>query len=177
MPSITLLKLDAAAWRLLREPTRRQCPSVSAWRARGEDLLYVYLPQGAAPAALHGGLPQGVARVELRAHSQLDGAAAGRPPSVHYVVETDVEPGHDDELNAWYDQEHLPGLAAVPGTVRATRYVDANGSPRYYACYDLASEQAFNSPAWLAVRATDWSSRVRPRFRNTRRTMFDPAPF
>ena len=28
------------------------------------------------------------------------------------------------------------------------------------------------SPEWLAVRATDWSSRVRPAFRNTRRTMF-----
>ena len=25
---------------------------------------------------------------------------------------------------------------------------------------------------WLAVRASDWSGRVRPSFRNTRRTMF-----
>ena len=44
----------------------------------------------------------------------------------HYVVETDVLPGHEDDLNAWYAQEHLPGLAAVPGTVRAARYVDAS---------------------------------------------------
>lgn len=80
--------------------------------------------------------------------------------------------GHDDDLNAWYAQEHLPGLASVAGTVRAARYLDAAGSPRYYACYDLASPEALGSPAWLAVRGTAWSARVRPAFRNTRRTMF-----
>jgi hypothetical protein len=101
-------------------------------------------------------------------------ASAGEVAPYHYVVETDVEPGKEDDFNAWYDQEHLPGLAAVPGTVRAARYVDADAtaSPRSYACYDLLSPATLESAPWLAVRGTPWSARVRPTFRNTRRTMF-----
>lgn len=57
-------------------------------------------------------------------------------------------------------------MAGVPGTVRAGR------SPRHHACYGLRTQETLGSPPWLAVRATDWSSRVRPAFRNTKRTMF-----
>ena len=105
----------------------------------------------------------------------MAGASAGADAPYHYVVETDVLPEREADFDAWYGQEHLPGLAAVPGTVRAARYVRAEGSPRHHACYDLASLDTFGSPPWLAVRATDWSSRVRPSFRNTRRIMFERA--
>jgi hypothetical protein len=97
-------------------------------------------------------------------------------------VETDVTPEALDDLNTWYDTEHLPGLAAVPGVARATRYVKvasdapslarARQEPLYHACYDLARQDVFGSPPWLAVRGTEWSARVRPHFRNTKRTMF-----
>jgi hypothetical protein len=112
----------------------------------------------------------------LLCHLVLQGAAAGSAVGCHYVVETDVLPEHESEFNAWYDQEHLPGLAGVPGTVRAARYVRHTGSPRYYACYDLESLDVLGCDAWLAVRATAWSSRVRPLFRNTRRTMYRRVP-
>jgi len=107
-------------------------------------------------------------------HRTLDlpGASAGQEAPWHYIVETDVLPEAEADLNAWYDQEHLPGLASVPGTVRAQRWECRDESPRYLACYDLHTQETFGSPPWLAVRATDWSSRVRPSFRNTRRTMF-----
>jgi hypothetical protein len=103
---------------------------------------------------------------------ELAGASAGQPAPFHYIVETDVLPEFDIDLNAWYDQEHLPGLASVPGTVRAARFVNVDGSPRYHACYDLTSTETLGSAPWLAVRGTSWSSRVRPAFRNTKRTMF-----
>ncbi|MBU6438635.1 MAG: hypothetical protein KGJ03_06875 [Betaproteobacteria bacterium] len=174
MHTITLFKLDEAAWHALRAQLAARAPAARAWRARDENLMYVYV-EAAEAELLPRELPRGATRIELLRHSRVDGAAAGQQARVHYVVETDVEPGYEDELNAWYDREHLPGLAAVAGTALALRYVDPIGSPRYYACYDLADERAFNSPAWLDVRATPWSSRVRPRFRNTRRTMFDPV--
>jgi len=88
-------------------------------------------------------------------------------------VETDVLPEHEADFNAWYDQEHLAGLAAVPGTVSAARLLDPQGHPRYHACYELATRETFGSPAWLAVRGTAWSSRIRPSFRNTTRTLFE----
>jgi hypothetical protein len=88
------------------------------------------------------------------------------------VVETDVRPEAEGDFNAWYQTEHMPGLAAVPGTVQAWRYTDGSGSPRYYAAYDLETLETFGSEPWVAVRATAWSSRVRPNFFNTKRTMF-----
>jgi hypothetical protein len=100
-----------------------------------------------------------------------DGASAGTAPRMHYVVEMDPEAGWMPGIARWYDEEHMPGLAAVPGCVRAERFLNHDGGPRSLACYDLESEAAFNSPPWLAVRATDWSSRMRPHFTNTRRTM------
>lgn len=115
----------------------------------------------------------------LEALMEIGGAAAAMTPTHHYVVETDVVPAAEADLNAWYDQEHLPGLAAVPGTVRAARYRNLDDGPRYHACYELATRETFGSAPWLEVRATPWSARVRPMFVGTRRTMFRtmaPAP-
>lgn len=139
------------------------------WRALESDLAYVYLP---ARADLGTRLQSTDSLIRLRATLDLAGVDAGTDTPFHYVVETDVLPDAEADLNAWYDEEHLPGLAAVPGTARARRYTDPAGSPRYYACYDFARPEAFGSAPWLAVRGTAWSSRVRPAFRNTRRTMF-----
>jgi hypothetical protein len=111
-----------------------------------------------------------VQRLELL--SSHAGASAGQAAPWHYVVATDVEPGWEQEFNDWYDTEHLPGLAAVPGSALACRLRNLDDGPRYHACYRLASPQAMEHPAWLAVRHTAWSDRVRPRLRNTERLMF-----
>ena len=148
---------------------------IAVWQALDSGSSYVYIvPAGdvdAAAVAIRKALPDAdVAR--LQTLMQIDGASAGETPAFHYVVETDVAPEAEPDFNAWYDQEHLAGLASVDGTVRAWRYRNLDAGPRYHACYDLARREAFGSPAWLAVRATPWSDRVRPSFRNTRRTMF-----
>jgi hypothetical protein len=108
----------------------------------------------------------------MRPVQHIEGASYGKAAFWHYIVETDVVPDMGADLNAWYNEEHLPGLASVPGTTRAQRFMGSDGGPRYHACYDLETAETFGSPKWLAVRATDWSSRVRPAFRNTQRTMF-----
>lgn len=100
------------------------------------------------------------------------GHADGEPPVFHYVVETDPEAGWQAELERWYDEEHMPGLAAVPGCILAQRYYNHDQGPLSLACYDLVSEQVLGSPPWLAVRGTAWSDIVRLHFTNTRRTMF-----
>ena len=150
-------------------------PGALVYRAVDSDEGYAYL---AAPedfarldVAVRTAIP-GAKLSQLALLVELAGASAGEAAPFHYVVETDVVEEHEADFNAWYDGEHMPGLAAVPGTVRAARYRDVAGYPRYYACYDLTSPGTLGSPAWLAVRATPWSDRVRPTFRNTRRTMF-----
>src|SRR5690606_3547518 len=63
----------------------------------------------------------------------IEGASSQAVPSWHYVVETDIRPEAESDFNDWYTHEHLPGLAAVPGTVRAMRLRNTEGSPRYHA--------------------------------------------
>lgn len=100
------------------------------------------------------------------------GHSQAEAPVFHYVVETDAEAGWADEIDRWYDTEHMPGLAAVPGCIHARRLLNGDSGPRSLACYDLVTEETLGSPPWLAVRGTKWSDIARPHFVNTRRTMF-----
>ena len=106
----------------------------------------------------------------LRQVQSLAGAAAGSPAPVHYIVEMDFAPGAEAEAARWYAEEHLPGLAAVPGCVQARRYLSESG--RSYACYDLRSERVPQSPEWLRWRDTEWITRLRPQFRGLQRHIF-----
>ncbi|OZI74993.1 DUF4286 family protein [Bordetella genomosp. 12] len=173
--------LDEAAAQDLRGHMLAACPQARveihvAVDAQAE-FTYVYCssasPQGlAAMRALVDERYPGAQTRVLDLLTDLAGRSDGQGSGWHYVVETDVLPEMEADFNAWYEQEHLPGLASVPGTVQARRWRCHDGSPRYHAAYELVTPETFGSEPWLAVRGSDWSSRVRPAFRNTRRTMF-----
>ena len=159
--------------------------TVSVHRALERTMIYAYIVPSRPPADRHvaqtfakalRALPGGTTAPEvlaLQAIADLPGASAGASAPFHYVVEAGVDAEHEPEFNAWYDTEHLPGLAAVPGCVRARRFRVAGDERLYVACYDLTAPSALTSDAWLAVRRTPWSERVRPTFRDTKRTMFE----
>jgi len=162
------------------------CESVAMHAALEGEESYAYLfsrePGAVTSVVLAGVLRRARAlpafeRSELRAVRlqpmfDLAGASRAEAPLFHYVVETDVDPEHEPDMNAWYDTEHMPGLAACPGTTRARRFRNPDGSPRYHACYDLVSTETLRSAPWLAVRNSAWSDRIRPHFRNTKRTLY-----
>jgi hypothetical protein len=125
------------------------------------------LARGVAPLA-----DLDVQALRLARRADMPGASRGARAPFHYVVETDAAEGWLDEMVRWYDSEHMSGLAAVPGCVRARRFINLDAGPKSFACYDLVTRDTLGSPPWLAVRGTEWSSRVRPNFRNTKRTMF-----
>ena len=78
-----------------------------------------------------------------------------------------VAPAAEDDFNAWYDEEHIPALARVPGTLAARRYRSgeaAGGTHRYVAIYHLESPEVARSKAWKAAVDTPWSARLRPHF-------------
>jgi len=91
----------------------------------GQAYLYARLPQRtllgdeALPplaAALGRRIPaaRDIRVARLQQVFTAPGHADGEPPVFHYVVETDPEAGWLPELERWYDQEHMPGLAACP---------------------------------------------------------------
>jgi hypothetical protein len=101
----------------------------------------------------------------------IEGYSKELLPVNRYVVEMDPESGWQEELFSWYDQEHLPGLASVPGSIAATRCINLDHSPFSIAFYDLTSPEILGCEPWLKVRNTAWSDRVRPHFTNVKRTM------
>lgn len=178
---------DEATLRALRQhlaPMRLH----AAW-STDESRLYVYAcadtrrMQTAADAqALGQSLSSACGGLSSLRVSRLErafdvaGASGGQLPAFHYAVEMDPEAGWGDQLFDWYDTEHMPGLAKVEGCIRATRYLNHDHGPLSLACYDLLMTEALGSPPWLAVRGTEWSSRMRPHFTHTIRTMFGVLP-
>jgi hypothetical protein len=87
-------------------------------------------------------------------------------------------PGGVAEMIQWYQEEHLPRLCAVAGTLRARLYrantaisniVTAErqvhgaavGEHEFLAMYEMLSPEIPASEAWReAARGTDWSARM-----------------
>jgi hypothetical protein len=77
-----------------------------------------------------------------------------------------VAPEHEHEFNEWYNTEHIPALAAVPGTLCARRCRGTGAKQRYVALYHLASPEVPDSAAWKRAANTPWTERMRPHFRD-----------
>ncbi len=72
----------------------------------------------------------------------------------------DVPAEHEKEFNDWYDTEHIPLLSALRGVLRARRFFDPAGKPRYIALYELASANVADSAQWKSALETDWAKRI-----------------
>ncbi len=175
---------DATAARINTAVRRAGGMLLSVHRGLDGDEGYAYIDATANQvngliAALEATLGH-ISLVELELIQAVAGASAGQPAPIRYVVETDVLPEAEADCTAWYFDEHLPGLASVPGVVRAARYHHKRGNtgaldsgPRSHAIYDMVSRDTFESPPWLKVRQSPWTARVVPMWRNTKRTMFE----
>lgn len=77
-----------------------------------------------------------------------------------------IAPELEAEFNEWYDKEHIPALAAVPGVLCARRFRATDGNRRYVALYHLTSPDVVESAEWKQARQSDWTSRLQPHFRD-----------
>lgn len=97
-------------------------------------------------------------------------AAAPDGAGALLVNAMNVAPEGEADFNVWYDEEHLPALSAVPGTLAARRYRARDDDPdrthQYVAVYHLASADVTRGDAWKKAVDTPWSARVRPHFRD-----------
>lgn len=95
-----------------------------------------------------------------------------------YIVHTDIPDHIVDEYNTWYDSEHLPRCAGIPGVLRARRYMStgilggSSNGPKYLTAYELTGPDVWESPAALQARKTPWTEKMRSLFSNIRRALY-----
>ena len=77
-----------------------------------------------------------------------------------------IAPELEAEFNEWYDKEHIPALAAVPGVLGARRFRGTSGNRKYVALYHLAEPSVVESAEWKTARQSDWTNRLQPHFRD-----------
>ena len=84
------------------------------------------------------------------------------------VASMNVDPAAEAEFNEWYNKEHLPQLASVPGVLCARRF-RAGGEDverKYLALYHLTDTGVSRSDAWQKAANTPWTEKMRPHFRD-----------
>ena len=77
-----------------------------------------------------------------------------------------IAPELEAEFNEWYDKEHIPALAAVPGVLCARRFRGSSGNRKYVALYHLTSPDVVESAEWKQARQSEWTSRLQPHFQD-----------
>jgi hypothetical protein len=84
-----------------------------------------------------------------------------------------VSPEAEADFNAWYDEEHIPRLSAVPGCLSARRFrivtAASEGAHRYLALYRLTSPEVCASKPWEEAAVTPWTVKMRPHTRDRMR--------
>jgi hypothetical protein len=111
-----------------------------------------------------------LATVDRRIYEQLseDPAApdtdADGPAPVILAVANSVPPDMEDDMTAWYQQEHIPMLLEVPGWRRIRRYRLIGGSeppgPDYLSLHELAGPAVLEDPGYRAAVSTPWRNRI-----------------
>src|SRR5437879_11894259 len=80
------------------------------------------------------------------------------------MVWADVPADKEQELNHWYNEEHLAERLSVSGFLSGARYEAVKGGPKHLACYELDTVAVLESEAYKRVQArpTEWTRRCSP---------------
>jgi hypothetical protein len=89
-----------------------------------------------------------------------------------YIVKTDIPADIESDFNEWYNNEHIPALASVPGCYRARRFLAVDGQPKYMAVYELENPEVIKGTAWAKARDTAWTEKIRPHVQNLDRRVY-----
>ncbi|KAI0645193.1 hypothetical protein C8Q79DRAFT_912404 [Trametes meyenii] len=104
------------------------------------------------------------------------GYDASDPGPALVTMEIEVDPELEDELNRWYEEEHVPLLARVPGWRRTRRFVlkdagPAKGTdgekvkakgrpPKYLAVHEWDSSASWETEEFRHATSTPWRMKM-----------------
>jgi hypothetical protein len=74
-----------------------------------------------------------------------------QPPPALLMARMDIDTAVEEEFHEWYNNEHAPRLAQVPGCLRVRRFISVEGAPRFGAIYDLISLDVLKSESWIGA--------------------------
>jgi hypothetical protein len=109
-----------------------------------------------------------LATLDRRIYEEIsvDGSLASfdGPAPVLLSVALSVPAGGEDDLQAWYTEEHIPMLLEVPGWGRIRRFRLVRGmdgaAPEFLSVHELAGPEVLEEPGYLAAISTPWRDRV-----------------
>jgi hypothetical protein len=97
---------------------------------------------------------------EDRPASRPATSADGPAPTV-MSVSMSVPAGTDNDVHAWYTEEHIPMLLAVPGWRRIRRYRLAGGTgPVYLSLHEIDGPHVLEEDSYKEATATPWRARI-----------------
>ena len=102
------------------------------------------------------------ATIDRRLYSPIsDSGPTGQAPPVLMAVSMSVPESAEADMEAWYVEEHIPMLLAVPGWRRSRRYVLTSGDgPKYLSLHEIDSHASFDLPEYKAAISTPWRNRI-----------------
>jgi len=91
----------------------------------------------------------------------------------------DVDPPGKDDVQAWYERQHLPERLAVPGFLRGRRFAVAGEGPAFFTLYETRDSGVLSSSAYIERLndPTDWTRRSLSAFRGMIRTVYRRLAF
>jgi hypothetical protein len=107
----------------------------------------------------------GLAALDRRVYEQIsvDGSL-DEPAPVILAVAMSVPAGAEDDMAAWYTDEHIPMLLEVPGWQRIRRFRLVRGmdgpAPEFLSVHELAGPQVLEEPGYRAAISTPWRDRI-----------------
>lgn len=81
-------------------------------------------------------------------------------------VQLEPPPALLEEFHAWYDTEHVPERARIPGFLTAVRLVCSGAWPAYAGFYDLEHAGILGQQSYRSIsgeNASAWSRRLLPK--------------
>lgn len=79
----------------------------------------------------------------------------------------DIVPEQIAEHDEWHTRQHFPERIAIPGFLRAQRWVNEDTSPRYLVSYEVRDLDVLSSIAYRERldHPTPWTQQIMPHFR------------
>jgi hypothetical protein len=124
-----------------------------------------YRALGAQASDRDKAIAAGLTTLDRRVYEQisLDGPVGPVAPVI-LAVALSVPAGAEEDLDAWYADEHIPMLLDVPGWLRIRRYRLSRSldepAPEFLSVHELAGPQVLEEPSYLAATSTPWRDRV-----------------